>query len=1026
MPVPTRIISKSWSSTLRLPKSSFPARASHAEQTRYLEACTDNLYAWQRRERPPDNTFTLHDGPPYANGSLHIGHAVNKILKDMVCRFQLCQGKRTEYVPGWDCHGLPIELKTLSQQRELGNISENKRLGAVEVRKAARELASKAIEEQQRGFHGWGVMADWENAWWTMDKGFEMRQLGVFKEMVDKGLIYRRYKPVYWSPSSMTALAEAELEYNDDHESLAAYIKYPMTKLSSSLEAQSGVDPQGLSALIWTTTPWTLPANRAIAINEDLEYCIVKTRAHGQLLLAASRLPSVSKFLGELPEVIADNIRGSELINSAYGNILRGKSASPQPLLHADFVSADSGSGLVHCAPGHGMEDYQLCLKHGLTAIAPVNDEGCFTREALPSQPETLLGKEVLKDGNEAVLKYLSNAGHVVASHSYKHKYPYDWRSKLPIIIRATEQWFADLGGIRETALSSLQRVNFIPEGGKARLESFVKGRTEWCISRQRSWGVPIPALYHKSTDKAVLTKSSVSHIMGVIARRGIDAWWTDAEFDPAWTPHSLLEESGTTMYRRGKDTMDVWFDSGTSWTQLKQANSVDSEPVADVYLEGTDQHRGWFQSSLLTYIAHQTVSSDLPATANAPFKTLITHGFTLDQDGRKMSKSLGNVISPDEIINGTLLPPLKRKKDKGNAEQDDKPMHDAMGPDALRLWVAGSDYTKDIVVGQPVLKAVHSSLQKYRVTMKLLLGALADFDPHSATKYDDMTRLDKVALLQLSEVTNTVLEAYRSFDFYRGVNAINKWVNIDLSALYIETIKDRLYAGSPDGASRRAVQTVLYHIYRHLQGMLAPVTPLLVEETWNYTPQAIRNKDGHPLKRTFQPAPPEWHDDAIATALPWLMAANTAVKSTQELARSEKKMGSSLQCSVFLALGESATGEHRSSLEVLERYKDELGSLFVVSSVDISVCSDKPPAVADAAWHYETRFAMPNGHGGTAYVYAPAKAKCVRCWRYAAPTDEKEDEAMCSRCVDVVQDLQNVVSLPVADHGVPSAAAAA
>lgn len=1027
MPAPTRILSTSWSSTLRLPRSTFPPRASQVEQTRYLEACTNDLYAWQRRERPTSNTFVLHDGPPYANGSLHVGHALNKILKDIVCRFQLSQGKRIDYVPGWDCHGLPIEVKVLQHQRELGNIGNNRQLGAVGVRRAARELASRTIEEQKKGFQGWGIMADWENAWWTMDKGFELKQLGVFKEMVAKGMIYRRHKPVYWSPSSRTALAEAELEYKDDHKSLAAFVKFPMRKPSSSLLARPGVDPHNLSALIWTTTPWTLPANKAIAIHENIEYSIIRTQAHGQLLLATSRVPQVSESFNEPPDVIAENIRGSELRGSLYQNTLLGEHAALQPLLHADFVSADSGSGLVHCAPGHGMEDYELCLKYGIDVIAPVDNEGCFTHEAMPDHPEILEGKEVLKDGNKAVLEHLTKFGHVVGRHSYKHKYPYDWRSKLPVIIRATEQWFADVGGIREAALFSLNEVNFIPEGGKARLESFIKGRTEWCISRQRAWGVPIPALYHSETGTALLTSDSVSHIMKVIAGRGIDAWWTDAEYDPAWTPPNLWEESGKTMYRRGKDTMDVWFDSGTSWTQIQQRNTEGSHHLADVYLEGTDQHRGWFQSSLLTHIAHQTESSSRSIPAKAPFGTLITHGFTLDQHGRKMSKSLGNVISPDEIISGTLLPSLKKKKKvKGETTSDTKPTYDAMGPDALRLWAAASDYTKDIIIGQPVLKVVHSGLQKYRVTMKLLIGALEDFDPSSAVRYDDLTKIDKMALLQLSTVTTKTVEGYQSYDFYKAVNAINKWVNNDLSAFYVESIKDRLYADHPDGINRRAVQTVLYHIYRYIQAMLAPITPLLIEETWNYTPQALKNKDGHPLKRIFPTIPSEWDNDALAMDLPYLLAANTAVKATQEIARSEKKMGSSLQCSVLLVFSNKETAETNSAVELFKGYGDELESLFVVSGVEITAGSDLPPKLEVAMWHYRTDFDMPDGQKATAYVYAPEKAKCVRCWRYAAATDAKPEEALCNRCVDVIQGLRVTDPGLLTDSATSTMAAAA
>ncbi len=1022
MPAPTRILWRSWSSTLQLPRSRFPARVSQAEQARYLEACTDHLYAWQRRERPANSTFVLHDGPPYANGRLHIGHALNKILKDMVCRFQLGHGKRIDYVPGWDCHGLPIELRALERQREAGNSGGGRQMGEVEVRRAAQELASKAIAEQRTAFQGWGIMADWENAWWTMDKGFEMKQLSVFREMVDQGLIYRRYKPVYWSPSSRTALAEAELEYKDDHESWVAYVKFPITKLPPALISERGLDPQNIGALIWTTTPWTLPANRVIAVHGELKYCVVQTTKYGQLLIAVSRLSQMAAILGEEPTVVVENIRGSELGGCLYHNVFQGGDAAPQPLLPAPFVSADAGSGLVHCAPGHGMEDYDLCLKHGIEAVAPVNDEGLFTEKAMPHSPKTLQGKSVLTGGNDAVLKYLTDLGHVIASYRYKHKYPYDWRSKLPVIIRATEQWFADVKGIREAALSSLDGVTFIPEGGKTRLESFVKGRTEWCISRQRAWGVPIPALYHIQTDDAVLTKDSVSHIMEVIARRGIEAWWTDDENDPAWIAPNLLEESGNAIYRRGKDTMDVWFDSGTSWTQMQERISQQGQPLADVYLEGTDQHRGWFQSSLLTHIAHQNRP---PGQAIAPFKTLVTHGFTLDHEGRKMSKSLGNVISPDEIMSGTLLPPPKTKRGKVEGSQG-QPTHDAMGPDALRLWVAGSDYTKDIVIGQSVLKAVHSSLQKYRVTIKLLLGALEDFDPSSALAYDDLTKLDKIALSQLAHVTSATLEALQQYDFSKAVIAINKWINGDLSAFYIESVKDRLYAGLPGGISRRAVQTVLYHVYNYLQAMLAPLTPLLVEESWNYTPQLLRNANAHPLKRIFPTVPAEWQRKETATSVPWLMAANSAVKAAQEIARGEKKMGSSLQCSVLLAFDETENVEGSPVMRVFQDYKDELDSLFVVSSVDITVSSSVPLHVGTAEWHYATRFDCSEGQMATAYVFAPLNEKCDRCWRYVAPTRTTEEDTLCGRCEDVVQGISATDLPPVAAGEVPTAAAAA
>lgn len=540
------------------------------------------------------------------------------------------------YVPGWDCHGLPIEIKALEKQRELRKDGEGA-LDAIGVRRAARTLATRTVKEQMKGFREWGVMADWDKAWTTMDKTFEIKQLGVFQEMVKKGLIFRRYKPVYWSPSSRTALAEAELEYKEDHLSTAAYVKFPVTSFPDGLKRKLP-ETGSLSAVIWTTTPWTLPANRAIAVHHELEYSVVKSGSD-LLLIARTRLPQVTKLLfGESPiEIVVDSIYGSDLVGAQYVNALRGKESVPQQVIHADFVSSDSGSGLVHLAPGHGMEDYDVCTPLGIKADAPVNDLGRFTSAALPDDPQALEGESVLDGGSLEVLEILGDK--VLAVHNYKHKYPYDWRTKLPVIVRATEQWFADVGSVKDHALESLEDVGFIPESGRARLESFVKGRSEWCISRQRAWGVPIPALYNED-GVAVLSDDSVANIISVITERGIDAWWTDPPDDPAWIVPGLQGH-----YRRGRDTMDVWFDSGTSWTQ--------SDQPADVYLEGTDQHRGWFQSSLLTHVSAS-------GRDNAPFRTCITHGFTLDQAGKKMSKSIGNIIAPSQIVDGSLLPPVQ------------------------------------------------------------------------------------------------------------------------------------------------------------------------------------------------------------------------------------------------------------------------------------------------------------------------------------------------------------------------------
>ncbi|KAL5327494.1 hypothetical protein ACEPPN_005192 [Leptodophora sp. 'Broadleaf-Isolate-01'] len=958
--MPVRPPTKSWSSTLRLPKSSFPPRPAPGDQAKYLKRCADDLYEWQSHERSAQKPFVLHDGPPYANGSLHIGHALNKILKDIICRVKVQEGRRVVYVPGWDCHGLPIEIKALEQQREKNKDGETV-LDAIGVRRAARSLATKTVKDQMKGFREWGVMADWDKAWKTMDKTFEIKQLGVFQEMVKNGLIFRRYKPVYWSPSSRTALAEAELEYKEDHVSTAAFVKFPLASLSEALKAQlpEGMEENTISVVIWTTTPWTLPANRAIAVHSDLEYLIVRNGTSELLIIASSRLSQIAPLLfkDEPVEVLLDHVMGQDLEGSQYINPLRGKDSELQPIIHADFVSAESGSGLVHCAPGHGMDDYEVCTKLGIDAAAPVDDLGRFTAAAFPDEPERLVGKSVVDGGSAEVLDILDLGSNVMATHKYKHKYPYDWRTKLPVIIRATEQWFADVGHVKDDALQCMEEVRFIPDSGRARLESFVKGRSEWCISRQRAWGVPIPALYDEA-GIAVLTDESVAHIISVINERSIDAWWTDPVDDPAWIVPGLEGN-----YKRGKDTMDVWFDSGSSWTQTEQQ--------ADVYLEGTDQHRGWFQSSLLT---HTSASG----REGPPFKTLITHGFTLDDKGKKMSKSIGNTIAPSEIIDGSLLPPVKtKKKAGGNISQ-------ALGPDALRLWVASSDYTRDVVIGQPVLQFNHNALLKYRMTIKMLLGSM-----HRSARTAPVTKLDQIALSQLQTVMTEVASAYHNFEFYKGLNLINKWISSDLSSFYLEAMKDRLYCGDGGG--------VLEEIFHGLLRMLTPITPHLVEEAWDHRPVWMKEEaQVHPFHRTLEdPVIPTSRqlDPNILTDVPWLLNANTAIKSAQEEARANKHIGSSLESSVILRVPAEAK-------DLFQRYADELASILVVSSVELQTVVSLDGASQDAEYRfsYAAMFATPKGQA-EALVLPPKDHKCPRCWRYVAPV---EDE-LCGRCEEVV-----------------------
>ncbi|KAI1378841.1 isoleucyl-tRNA synthetase [Hypoxylon crocopeplum] len=957
-------MSKSWSATLRLPKSTFPPRPLPKLREQYIQRCADDLYEWQRQNRPGDDTFVIHDGPPYANGNLHVGHALNKVLKDMVLRVKVQQGRRVDYIPGWDCHGLPIELKALESSKE-------SKLTPVEIRKSARNLASNTVLKQMKSFRSYGVMGDWDQRWTTMDAAFEIRQLRLFQQMIKKGLIYRRFKPVYWSPSSRTALAEAELEYRDDHVSHAAWVRFPITEEWRTLpqfeSLQDKIQGQ-LYAVIWTTTPWTLPANRAIAVHDDLEYCVIRY-GDSNLLVAKSRLDALADKLDvEENTQILEMVEGKQLTGLKYTNRLQGKAGLPQPIIHANFVSADSGSGLVHLAPGHGFDDYEVCRSLGIPVAAPIDDQGKFTQDAFPDSPEVLQSApSVNEGGGQNVLKLLEPHGDVLQVEKYQHKYPYDWRTKQPVVIRATEQWFADVASIKHEALAALSNIRFIPESGRKRLESFVQGRSEWCISRQRAWGVPIPALYDE-TGAAVVDEGIVEHIISVIHERGTHAWWSDAPDDSAWVPPSL---KGKGEYRRGADTMDVWFDSGSSWTMMPGR--------ADVYLEGSDQHRGWFQSSLLTRIA-AGAHADARFEKGAPFKQLITHGFTLDQDGKKMSKSLGNIIEPQQVIDGTLLPPIKQKK--GKATTQGQPAYDALGPDALRLWAASSDYTRDVAIGVPVLSAIHTALIKYRTTVKMLLGSL-----HESARTAPLTTTDHIAIIQLQDTMQEVGKAFDNHEFFKGFAALNRWITNDLSAFYLEALKDRLYCADGGG--------VLEPLLTGLLRMLAPMTPLLVEEAWDHRPEWMKQDTSltHPLHQLY--GDPIIDSSrltcdlaALRKDIPVLMSVHAAIKSGLEAARGDKALGSSLQSSVILDVPDVPTQE------VLHKYADELEGMFVVSCVEINAT---PPETSE--WSYSRDFEINGAKGGTAVILPPKQAKCPRCWRYVAP----EEDHLCRRCEDVV-----------------------
>lgn len=846
---------------------------------------------------------------------------------------------------------------------------------------------------------------------------------------------------MYWSPSSRTALAEAELEYNERHISKCAFVRFPLVRLPHVIAQASDIKSDHISALIWTTTPWTLPANKAIAVHADLSYCLIEIPAmpeFGQMLVCRERIDHLKSLLASDVQinVITEMFKGSDIAGETdYINIFQGAGWIPQKIIDAKFVSATSGTGLVHLAPGHGLEDYNACKELGLDFKSPVNESGCFTADAYPENPKLLEGKNVFREGMQAVINFLENppslkigdielwGSHVLATHQIEHKYPLDWRTKRPLIVRATAQWFADIEGVREEAVETLNSVHFIPESVKTRLESFIKGRNYWCISRQRAWGVPIPALYRvdDGSNSAVMTKDTISHINTVFNMRGTDAWWSDAEDDPAWIPPFL---EGT--YIRGKDTMDVWFDSGSSWTLLEKWHG--HKPVADVYLEGTDQHRGWFQSSLLTYFAFYDWGG---RPAQAPFAKLITHGFTLDHKGRKMSKSLGNVVHPEEIMTGSLFPPPAEGKNVSqHSGNEKKRLLKGSGTDVLRLWVAGHDYTNDIRINESALKSIHGNLQKYRITIKWLLGVLDDYNSSSVVSKEaqdftnDHRLLDEIALYQLKKSSETVHRAYKEYEFYKAVIAINKYVNQDLSAFYFEAVKDRVYAGTLH--DRISAQKVLVVILNELLLMLAPITPLLVEETFDYMSMHVRHEGEHPLRRIWTPAKSFIGivDDTVAKhktredleiTIQILEDVQNAIKQAQEKARLEKKIGSGLECDVRIILPTDCSDVVQRVLST-ERAA-ELAAMFVVSKLDVQVdcqkgtsieslafptASAEPSRSTKAFWMHESEFQAQSSSGKTGKVIVTpgSKYKCPRCWRLVA----RKKDSVCERCDGVMK----------------------
>jgi len=950
--------SGSYKDTVNLPKTNFDMRANAIKREPEIQKFWEENKIYDRLfENNPGELFILHDGPPYANGSLHIGHALNKILKDIINRYQLLKGRKVRYVPGWDCHGLPIELKVLQNMKS----AERQNLTPLQLRQKAKEFALATVNEQRQNFQRYGIWGDWDNPYLTLKPEYEAAQIGVFGQMFLKGYIYRGLKPVHWSPSSKTALAEAELEYPEGHISRSIYAAFAITGLAADVKSLLAEYQSDLGVAIWTTTPWTIPGNLAVAVNADLNYAVVEvshpeTKAQSNfkyLIVAADLVERLSSTLG-VELTLKATFKGNDLEHTTYRHPLFDRES--QIIVGGDYITTESGTGLVHTAPGHGQEDYIVGQRYGLPILAPVDDNGNFTQEA-----GEFAGLNVLGDGNQAVIDALSAAGSLLKEEAYPHKYPYDWRTKKPTIFRATEQWFASVEGFREAALHAIATVKWIPAQGENRITPMVAERSDWCISRQRAWGVPIPVFYEEATGEPLLNEEIINHVQGIIAEIGSDAWWE-------LSVEELLPESyrqNGNSYRKSTDTMDVWFDSGSSWAAVLQQRPELRYP-ADIYLEGSDQHRGWFQSSLLTSVAVNGI---------APYKTVLTHGFTLDEQGRKMSKSEGNVLDPNTII-------------EGGKNQKVEP---AYGADVLRLWVSSVDYSGDVRIGKNIIKQMNDVRGKIRNTARFLLGSLDDFDPEKdAVPFEELPELDRYMLHRISEVFEEVTEAFESFQFFRFFQTVQNFCVVDLSNFYLDIAKDRLYISAKDAFRRRSCQTVLKIAIDNLARAIAPVLSHTAEDIWQYLPYKT------PYKSVFQAGwvqiEEKWQNPELAEFWSALRQLRTDVNKVLEQARGEKLIGSSLEAKALIHIPHKQLGDAIKAFNPVKGNGiDELRYLLLTSQVELFDSAEELQGLKYTTQTEDWTIAVVNAEG----------QKCDRCWNYSTHVGESaEHPLICDRCV--------------------------
>lgn len=975
--------------TVDLPKTAFGMRANSSVREPEIQKIWEDNQVFKRvADKNSGGNFILHDGPPYANGDLHIGHALNKILKDIINRYKLLQNYKVHFVPGWDCHGLPIELKVLqSLDKEARN-----NLTPLKLRAKAAKFAKDTVKTQMSSFKRFGVWADWNNPYLTLDPEYEAAQIEVFGQMALKGYIYRGRKPVHWSPSSRTALAEAELEYPEGHVSKSIYAIFRVAS-APLMPSDLLQEFPNLCLAIWTTTPWTIPANAAVAVNPKLEYDVVEVESLNEhvsssgdtkkkrlgivlkdekklFLIVASELVPTLEVKWGVKLVFKRRLLGSDLENYRYIHPVNNRECPV--VVGGDYITTETGTGLVHTAPGHGQEDYVTGQKYGLPILSPVDDNGIFTEEA-----GQFSGLDVLGEGNTAVVKYLDENLSLIMEESYQHKYPYDWRTKKPTIFRATEQWFASVEGFREAAMDAIGRVKWVPPQGENRISAMTSGRSDWCISRQRTWGVPIPVFYHTQSREPLMNEETIEHINAIIAQKGSDAWWymTVEQLLPANYRDKAAE------YEKGTDTMDVWFDSGSSWAAVLRKRDSLGFP-ADLYLEGTDQHRGWFQSSLLTSIA---------TTGKAPYSSVLTHGFVLDEKGLKMSKSVGNVVDPRSVI-------------EGGKNQKEAP---AYGADVLRLWVSSVDYTGDVMIGPQILRQIFEIYRKLRGTLRYLLANLHDWKADYTVQYDELPRIDRHALFQLENIVKNIQGNYESYQFFKIFQILQRFVIVDLSSFYFDVAKDRLYVGGSTSYTRRSCQTVLAAHLLSIVRVIAPILPHLAEDVWQNLPFQYTTEHGSFAEFVFESRWPTLNERWLTLPAEeielWekILELRTEVNRVLEVARTEKLVGASLDAKVHIYTSDSIMASKLSELCTNKSDADTLNKLFITSQAEI-LPSLEDEHVANIPYSGEC---LIQGNSKVWIGISRASgSKCERCWHYSHQVGSFSDHpTLCSRCYDVV-----------------------